>query len=79
MTLFDGITSRLVETPRLTVNVLERKGDYFIFNPSIKQVVGRFLVDETHVTFYFTQHQRVHKLPRWKSRTTHISHLTLAN
>ena len=27
MTLFDGITSRLVETPRLTVNVLERKGD----------------------------------------------------
>ncbi len=27
MTLFDGITSRLVETPRLSVNVLEREGD----------------------------------------------------
>ena len=27
MTLFDGITARLVETPRLTVNVLERTGD----------------------------------------------------
>jgi pimeloyl-ACP methyl ester carboxylesterase len=27
MTLFDGITARLVETPRLTVNMLERQGD----------------------------------------------------
>ncbi|GAA2010299.1 alpha/beta hydrolase [Microbacterium ulmi] len=27
MTLFDGITSRVIETPRLTVNVLERAGD----------------------------------------------------
>ncbi|MBD3940369.1 alpha/beta fold hydrolase [Microbacterium sp. NEAU-LLC] len=27
MTLFDGITARTVETPRLTVNVLERAGD----------------------------------------------------
>ena len=27
MTLFDGITARLVETPRLSVNVLEREGD----------------------------------------------------
>lgn len=27
MTLFDGITARLVETPRLAVNVLERDGD----------------------------------------------------
>jgi pimeloyl-ACP methyl ester carboxylesterase len=27
MTLFDGITARLVETPRLTVNILERSGD----------------------------------------------------
>jgi pimeloyl-ACP methyl ester carboxylesterase len=27
MTLFDGITARLVDTPRLTVNVLEREGD----------------------------------------------------
>lgn len=27
MTLFDGITARLVETPRLTVNILERVGD----------------------------------------------------
>ncbi len=27
MTLFDGITQRLIETPRLTVNVLERVGD----------------------------------------------------
>ena len=27
MTLFDGITARLVETPRLAVNVLERAGD----------------------------------------------------
>ncbi|WP_243074232.1 alpha/beta fold hydrolase [Microbacterium sp. SS28] len=27
MTLFDGITDRLIETPRLTVNVLERAGD----------------------------------------------------
>lgn len=31
MTLFDGITSRLIETPRwdpqLNVNVLEREGD----------------------------------------------------
>lgn len=27
MSLFDGITSRIVETPRLSVNVLERTGD----------------------------------------------------
>lgn len=27
MTLFDGITSRIVETPRLAVNILERAGD----------------------------------------------------
>lgn len=27
MALFDGITARLIETPRLTVNVLERSGD----------------------------------------------------
>jgi pimeloyl-ACP methyl ester carboxylesterase len=27
MTLFDGITARIVETPRLVVNVLERAGD----------------------------------------------------
>lgn len=27
MTLFDGITSRLIDTPRLTVNILERAGD----------------------------------------------------
>lgn len=27
MTLFDGITSRVIETPRLSVNVLERDGD----------------------------------------------------
>jgi pimeloyl-ACP methyl ester carboxylesterase len=27
MTLFDGITSRVIETPRLSVNVLERSGD----------------------------------------------------
>lgn len=27
MTLFDGITARSVDTPRLTVNVLEREGD----------------------------------------------------
>jgi len=27
MTLFDGITSRIVETPRLSVNILERVGD----------------------------------------------------
>ena len=27
MTLFDGITSRLIETPRLSVNILERDGD----------------------------------------------------
>lgn len=27
MTLFDGITARLIETPRLMVNVLERAGD----------------------------------------------------
>jgi pimeloyl-ACP methyl ester carboxylesterase len=27
MTLFDGITQRLIQTPRLTVNVLEREGD----------------------------------------------------
>lgn len=27
MTLFDGITARSIETPRLTVNVLERTGD----------------------------------------------------
>lgn len=27
MTLFDGITSRIIETPRLNVNILERVGD----------------------------------------------------
>lgn len=27
MTLFDGITSRLIDTPRLAVNILERQGD----------------------------------------------------
>ncbi|QIG39708.1 alpha/beta hydrolase [Microbacterium sp. 4R-513] len=27
MTLFDGITARLIDTPRLTVNILERDGD----------------------------------------------------
>jgi pimeloyl-ACP methyl ester carboxylesterase len=27
MTLFDGITSRVIETPRLAVNILERDGD----------------------------------------------------
>ena len=27
MTLFDGITARIVETPRLAVNILERAGD----------------------------------------------------
>lgn len=27
MTLFDGITSRIIETPRLAVNILEREGD----------------------------------------------------
>ena len=27
MTLFDGITSRVIETPRLNVNILEREGD----------------------------------------------------
>ena len=27
MTLFDGITARIVETPRLAVNILEREGD----------------------------------------------------
>ncbi|MFB8388337.1 alpha/beta fold hydrolase [Microbacterium sp. NPDC055910] len=27
MTLFDGITSRVIETPRLNVNILERAGD----------------------------------------------------
>ena len=27
MTLFDGITARIIETPRLSVNVLERAGD----------------------------------------------------
>ena len=27
MTLLDGITSRLIETDRLTVNILERAGD----------------------------------------------------
>ncbi|TDN91851.1 alpha/beta hydrolase [Microbacterium sp. BK668] len=27
MTLFDGITARLIDTPRLTVNILERAGD----------------------------------------------------
>jgi pimeloyl-ACP methyl ester carboxylesterase len=27
MTLFDGITARLIDTPRLTVNILEREGD----------------------------------------------------
>jgi pimeloyl-ACP methyl ester carboxylesterase len=27
MTLFDGITERLVDTPRLSVNILERQGD----------------------------------------------------
>ena len=27
MTLFDGITSRMVQTPRLNVNILEREGD----------------------------------------------------
>ena len=27
MTLFDGITARIVETPRLSVGILERAGD----------------------------------------------------
>ncbi len=27
MTLFDGITARIIETPRLNVNILEREGD----------------------------------------------------
>ena len=27
MTLLDGITSRLIDTDRLTVNILERAGD----------------------------------------------------
>ena len=27
MTLFDGIVSRTIETPRLAVNILERSGD----------------------------------------------------
>ena len=27
MTLFDGITARIIETPRLSVNILEREGD----------------------------------------------------
>ncbi len=27
MPLFDGITARIIDTPRLSVNILEREGD----------------------------------------------------